>query len=233
MSGWAKLNWVLLILCVVVFAFDWMLEPDPTRRNHEVLPGMVTPVAYETFSVNPVLAGGLTLQTPPTGTIPRDRLPLHYDATPEDAKRAGQELENPFTAGDTDALARGEFVFNTYCLLCHGAKGEGDGPVASRGFPTPASLLAPNARDMADGTIFHFVTYGQGNMPDHASQLEPADRWKAALWVRQLQLEAGPVPEAAGEQPVEPSAEGASAVPVEARAIEAIGGSTDEGTDAT
>jgi len=39
------------------------------------------------------------------------------------------------------------------------------------------------------------VTYGQGNMPGHASQIEPEDRWKVALWVRHLQQEAGPVVE--------------------------------------
>lgn len=233
MSGWAKLNWVLLILFVAVFALDWVLERDPTRRNFEVLPGMVTPVAYESFSANPVLDAGMTLQTPPEGTIPRGDLPLPYEATPEDAKRAGRELENPFSADDSQAVARGEFVFNTYCLLCHGAKGEGDGPVASRGFPTPASLLAANARDMADGTIFHIVTYGQGNMPGHASQLEPEDRWKVALWVRRLQQEAGPVIDAPGVLPDEPPGEGADEAQVEARVIETVEGSSAEAADAT
>ena len=174
MSSWAKLNGVLSILVLGVIALGWSLDPDPTQRNFEVLPGMVTPVAYESFSTNAVLSGGLTQQPPPVGTIPRRHLPLHYEATPEDAQRAGLELENPYDVEDAEALARGEFVYYTYCNLCHGAGGEGDGPVASRGFPTPASLLAANARDMADGKVFHVVTYGQGNMPGHAAQIEPS-----------------------------------------------------------
>lgn len=189
MSGWAKLNWALLVLVVGIFALNWGLEPDPTRRNFNFLPGMVTPVAYESFTTNPVLAGGVTMQTPPSGTIPRQHLPLHYEATPEDAQRAGYELANPFSAADPGAVERGEFVFMTYCQVCHGASGEGDGPVAKRGFPTPASLLAPNARKIADGRIFHIITHGQGNMPAHASQIEPEDRWRVILWVRQLQQE--------------------------------------------
>jgi mono/diheme cytochrome c family protein len=203
MSGGAKLNWVLLALVIGILALNWVLETDPTQRNIEVLPGMVTSVAYESFTVNPVLAGGMTMQTPPSGTIPRQHLPLHYEATPEDAVRAGLELENPIERDDVEAKARGEFIFNTYCKTCHGATGEGDGPVASRGFPTPASLLAPNARNIADGKIFHVVTYGQGNMPGHASQIEPEDRWKVTLWVRHLQLEAGPVVEELIEETVE------------------------------
>lgn len=195
MSGSAKLNWALLVVVAGVLALNWGLEPDPTERNFEVLPGMVAPVAYESFTANPVLAGGMTLQIPPTGTIPRGYLPRHYEATPEDAERAGLELENPFMGDDSAAVARGEFVFDTYCVTCHGASGVGDGPVAVRGFPTPASLVAANARNMADGRIFHVVTYGQGNMPGHATQIEPEDRWKVAIWVRHLQEEAGPLVE--------------------------------------
>lgn len=195
MSGWAKLNWILLILVAGVLALNWGLESDPTQRNFEVLPGMVTAVSYESFTANQVLAGSMTQQTPPFGTIARQHLPLHFEATPEDALRAGLELDNPYLVEDTEAVARGEFVFKTYCETCHGPTGVGDGPVASRGFPTPASLLAANARAMADGRIFHVVTYGQGNMPGHASQIEPKDRWKVALWVRHLQQEAGPLVE--------------------------------------
>jgi len=202
MTGSAKLNWVLLLAVIGIFALNWSLQPDPTQTNFEFLPGMVFAVPYESFTANPVLAGGVTMQVPPAGTIPRGQLPLHYEATPEDAERAGRELENPFSyaaAADPVAademLARGELVFSVYCQLCHGVGGEGDGTVAKRGFPTPPSLLAPNARNLADGRLFHIATFGQGNMPGHASQIEPADRWRAVLWVRHLQAEAGPVPE--------------------------------------
>jgi mono/diheme cytochrome c family protein len=81
-------------------------------------------------------------------------------------------------------------VYTIYCRVCHGPAGEGDGTVAQRGFPTPPSLLAANARNYADGRIFHIVSFGQGNMPGYAAQIEPADRWKATLWVRRLQEEA-------------------------------------------
>lgn len=192
MSGTGILNWVLLALTIAIFALNWSLQPDLTQRNIELLPGMVTPVAYESFSSNPVLAGGVTMQTPPKGTIPRQHLPIRYEATPEDAKRAGQELNNPFSLDDVESVERGQFLFSTYCQLCHGTTGEGDGTVAQRGFPKPASLLDPNARNIADGTMYHIVTYGQGNMPGHASQIKPDDRWRVALWVRHLQQEAGP-----------------------------------------
>lgn len=187
MSSWAKLNWLLVISVSAVFALNWALQPDPTQPNFELLPGMVFAVPYESFTANPVLAGGVTMQHAPAGTIPRGRLPLGYGATPEEAERAGRDLQNPLSAADPGVLGQAESVFQVYCQLCHGPGGEGDGTVAQRGFPTPPSLLAPNARNHADGRLFHIVTFGQGNMPGHAGQLEPEERWQAVTWVRYLQ----------------------------------------------
>ena len=73
------------------------------------------------------------MREPVPGTIPRGRPPLHYAATPEDARRAGRELINPHRAANSAALARGEAVYQTFCLACHGPQGKGDGPVAQRG----------------------------------------------------------------------------------------------------
>lgn len=203
MSGSAKLNWVLLLAVIGVFALTWSLEPDPTKRNFEVLPGMVSAVPYESFTANPVLAGGATMQLPPTGAIARGYAPLHFEETPEEAERAGRELENPFSPDDVLALGQGERVFEIYCRLCHGSGGEGDGTVAMRGFPTPPSLLAPKARELPDGKIFHIATFGQGNMPSHAAQIEPEDRWKVVMWIRQLQQSAPPVTEEQTNEVVE------------------------------
>ena len=187
MSGGGKLNWALLVIVVVVLALNWTLEPDLKQRNFEVLPGMVQAVSYESFTASAVLPGGVTQQVPPAGSIARGYMPMHFEPTPESARLAGETLSNPYSPTDSEALARGEEMFNIYCSICHGAGGLGDGTVAQRGFPTPASLLAPNARSIADGQILHIISVGQANMPGHASQIGREDRWKIVLWVRQLQ----------------------------------------------
>ena len=46
----------------------------------------------------------------------------------------------PAAAATTAAHAAGEKVFRTYCLTCHGAKGEGDGPAAVALNPKPANF---------------------------------------------------------------------------------------------
>jgi len=144
--------------------------------------------------------------------------PLDYPATPEGARRAGVELSNPFTAEDAEALARGAEVFATFCAVCHGVGGAGDGPVTRRGVPPPPSLLAENAMALPDGHIYHIISLGQGNMAGYASQVSRDDRWRAIKHVRRLQAEA----QAAGEplmEPVDtrtdPAAAGSPAPPTE------------------
>lgn len=199
MSRSAKVNWVLLITVLAVFALNWRLEPVTDRNNYEFLPGMLYAVPAESFSQSSVFDDGVAMRTPPAGTIPLGRLPLHFGVTAEEAQRAGVELVSPLSPLQPGVIDRGEAVYGVYCRLCHGPNGEGDGIVAQRGFPAPPSLLAANARQMGDGRLFHIITYGQGNMPGHAAQIEPGDRWKAVLWVRQLQAQSAPPIEAAAE----------------------------------
>jgi mono/diheme cytochrome c family protein len=159
----------------------------PTK-NVELLPGMVTHVAYAAQSENPNYLDGKTLQPPVAGTVVRGFGPLPYKATPEDALRAGKELHSILNPKDSVAdLKRGAFVFGNICAPCHGAGGTGNGIIPQLGFPPPPSLFAENAMKMKEGQIFHIITYGQRNMPSFASQVVRADRWRVVAYVRSLQ----------------------------------------------
>jgi mono/diheme cytochrome c family protein len=193
------LNWFLFLALGSTVALCWIVkERDVSRPNYDFLPEaqMAYPVAYAAFSPNPNFADGLTLRSPPAGTIARGHWPLHYQATPEDALRAGSELHNPFSAGDESRQQRGSVVFANFCQVCHGATGQGNGPITRGGFPPPASLLADRAVQMPDGQMFHVLTFGQRNMPAFAAQLSREDRWSVILHVRMLQgaYAPGPVP---------------------------------------
>ena len=188
------LNTVLLILFVVSVGLNWYGAPDLSRRNFEYFPNMARSARYNAFAPNPNFSDRKTLQQPVPGTVPRGSHPLHFVATKEDAIRAGEELHDPFTGADARATARGQFVFGSFCMPCHGAGGRGDGPVALHGFPAPPSLLADKARELKDGEIFHILSVGQGNMPSYAAQVSQADRWRVILYVRKLQEESKQAP---------------------------------------
>jgi mono/diheme cytochrome c family protein len=183
------LNLALLAAIVVCLVGTWLLPSDESRPNYDLLleAQMARSPAYDTFAPNANFADGLTLRTPPPGTIPRGETPLHYEATPLDAARAGRELSNPLPANHPGVQQRGAELFRTYCQICHGTSGQGDGPLTRHGLPTPLSMLTGKAVQMKDGEMFHLLTYGQGNMPSHAVQLPPGDRWCVIHYIRQLQ----------------------------------------------
>ena len=185
-----RLNVGLGIAFAASFGLMWASRRDVHEPNLEFFPAMAHAPRYGAFEPNPVFPDGKTLQAPPAGTIARGWLPLHYGASAAEAERAAAELENPFSTGDSAAIARGEQVFASFCVPCHGAGGRGDGPVATRGVPPPASLVAGRALTLKDGQMFHILTYGQNNMASYASQIAREDRWRVILYVRSLQMRA-------------------------------------------
>jgi mono/diheme cytochrome c family protein len=187
-SRWFNLTLLVTLLGTTALCFI-VPSRDRSRPNFEFLPEaqMSEAVGYNSFAPNENFADGLTLRLPPTGTVARGQKPLHYQATPEDALRAGEDLHNPFNLDSASRVARGQVVFQNYCIVCHGPLGEGNGPVTQKGFPRTASLLADRAVQMKDGQMFHILTYGQANMPSFAAQLATDDRWSVILHVRTLQ----------------------------------------------
>lgn len=71
-------------------------------------------------------------------------------------------LTNPIAASN-DSITRGSALYQANCLSCHGAAGEGDGPLAAGMFPQPANFLAPHTRVHADGQLFEWIRNGKPN----------------------------------------------------------------------
>jgi mono/diheme cytochrome c family protein len=164
-----------------------LLRRDLRERNLEVLPAdMVRTRAPRAGGLFGAFPDGIVQRVPPAGTIPIDGALDEFGTTPEEAKRAGEVLENPVPASAA-TLARGAAVFGAVCAHCHGAGGLGDGPVTKRGVPPPPSLLRRETVAWKDGEMFHTITHGRKNMPSIAAQTTPDDRWRAIRYVRSLQ----------------------------------------------
>src|SRR5215467_794448 len=151
------------------------------RRAFEYLPDMARDPAYKAFAPNPATRDGLTLQRPVAGTIPRGYQPFHYAAGEDEAARAGRELTNPYHA-TSQTLSEGKALFQTYCAVCHGEQGKGDGPISSK-IPTPPSYVSDRLMQFPPGRIFHVITMGTGKMPSYAAQLSSDERWKIVTYV--------------------------------------------------
>ena len=162
---------------------------DTTRPGIEYMPDMAHAVPYESFAPNPISRDGKTLRPAPPGTIPRAFQPLHYAATEQDAVRAGRELENPVPLS-TQAAAQGRLLYETFCLVCHGERGRGDGPLVPK-IPSPPAYSSERVRGMAAGQIFHVISRGSGRMPPYAGQIPAEQRWLIVHHVMALRQSAG------------------------------------------
>lgn len=151
------------------------------KRAYEYMPDMARGPAYKAFAPNSVTRDGLTLQHPVAGTIPRGYFPFHYGSGEAEAERAGRELKDAYTP-TARTLEEGKALFETYCAVCHGVQGKGDGPISSK-IPTPPSYVSDRVLAFPPGRIFHVITMGSGKMPPYAAQLSSDERWKIVTYV--------------------------------------------------
>ncbi len=100
------------------------------------------------------------------------------------------KLLNPTVPEST--LVRGDTLFHTFCAVCHGNVGAGDGTVGPKlGAP---SLLTDRARGYSDGYLYSIIRYGRGAMGRYGDKVyRREDRWAIVNYVRQLQGNAPPV----------------------------------------
>lgn len=89
---------------------------------------------------------------------------------------------NPVPA-DADSIARGEALFAQNCVVCHGANGEGDGPLAASLKPPPADLrvMAPMH---PPGDLAWKIAEGRGAMPSWRQTLSEQQIWDLVNYLK-------------------------------------------------
>lgn len=93
---------------------------------------------------------------------------------------------NPILADET-SLQRGEILYSIFCALCHGDRGQGDGPLAVHYEERPLRpLTSANITAQFDGQLFRTITEGFSRMPPQAEALSPRERWDVINYLRTL-----------------------------------------------
>jgi len=123
---------------------------------------------------------------------------FHQQPVPEEYA----SLTNPVPA-DEESIARGEALYQTQCVACHGPTGMGDGDAGVNLDPPPAPV-ARTAQMMPDGYLYWRihdggVAFGTA-MPAYGTVLDEEDIWDIINYLRSL--EANPADEAARQQAV-------------------------------
>ncbi len=107
----------------------------------------------------------------------------YVDAIPQAAYKA-------FNSDPVTMLKRGQDRFNIFCSPCHSKLGDGNGMIAQRGFNLkrpPGNYHTERLRNMPIGHFYDVITNGYGTMTPRAFQVEQADRWAIAAYIRVLQ----------------------------------------------
>lgn len=97
---------------------------------------------------------------------------------------AARQLQNPLPA-NPQTREEGKQLYQTYCYVCHGSGGRGDGPVAS-GAMVPADLTTNRIQAQSDGSLYHTIRHGLGTMPAYYERLTPRERWLLVHYLRTL-----------------------------------------------
>ena len=164
----------ILIILSVTSCFD------KKKPNYRYMPNMYTSVAVETYSEYEILPNGQAALTPVKGTISRGWMPYEYENTQEGKALATKELKIPLAVNEEN-LAKGKGLFNIYCAICHGNKGDGQGTLVKREKFLGIPSLADKGRNITEGDIYHVMMYGLNSMGSYASQTNEKERWQITM----------------------------------------------------
>lgn len=127
------------------------------------------------------------LRDPVEGTVP-----VTGPAPVLDVETADR-IANPRTRTSA-SINRGKFVYETYCLVCHGEGGHGDGPISADAggpFAGVRSLVTDTVARRSDGYIYGVIVnaqaMGRALMPRYGDKIRGPDQWDLVNYVRTLQ----------------------------------------------
>ena len=164
----------ILIMLSVTSCFD------KKKPNYRYMPNMYTSLAVETYSEHELLPNGQAALTPVKGTISRGWMPYEYENTLEGKALATKELKMPLAVNEEN-LTKGKELFNIYCAICHGNKGDGQGTLVKREKFLGIPSLADKGRNITEGDIYHVMMYGLNSMGSYASQTNEKERWQITM----------------------------------------------------
>lgn len=136
-----------------------------------------------------LLAGCADTSSPPIMEEPSETEQAAQEVEPRDYSVPAEEAarENPIPA-DEASVQRGEEIYTSICIDCHGEDGQGDGPAAANQNPKPVDYNAEHVRALTDGELFYIITNGvEGTSMIPFNFFEEEQRWHLVNYIRSLQ----------------------------------------------
>lgn len=106
-----------------------------------------------------------------------------------------QLVDNPFPITD-EGMDRAKFLYETFCGICHGNKGNGLGYIydedanPNAAYPlAPANFLTDEFKAASNGRFYHAIYYGYNAMGAYKDKIDYEERWQVIHYIRSLQAQ--------------------------------------------
>ncbi len=119
------------------------------------------------------------------------QVPFYYEDTEEDRLRCEKEMTTNPIPLTKEGLERGKNLYNLYCAICHGEKGDGQGYIVtmpnSKYLAQPKNLTDDEMKQAKEGRYYFAIMYGKNVMGGYADKLSYEERWQVIHYIRSLQ----------------------------------------------
>ena len=139
---------------------------------------------------------------PPSDSVPVTGKEIHYKDM-----ASYEKMTIPKNVADDESISEGERLYNINCLVCHGQRLDGEGPINDYeyGGAKPRNLLEGSVREAfingEEGKVFGWISFGgqpglaaalrdlpsPSWMPAFNRLLPQEDRWKVVTFLRSRQ----------------------------------------------
>ena len=178
----------LVGLMVVLISFASCQKK--TRPNYQFFPDMYEPIGYEAYGEADFLPYGMEAKLPVKGSVARGHKPFDIDGSIEGYDLAKASLVSPLDSTQIDG-PRGGQLYDIYCAVCHGKKGDGQGILVTREKILGVPAFNDQGRAVTQGSVYHTIHYGKNVMGSYANQLNEEERWQVVDYVMHLKAELG------------------------------------------
>lgn len=177
----------LIKILVISLIFIVVSCNKSTAPNYQYMPNMYESVGYETYSIAP-FPNGIEAQLPAEGSVPRGFTPFDIENNIIGYELAKATLKSSLDSTQVD-LVKGKVLYDIYCGICHGVKGDGQGNLVKREKILGIPRYDDVARAINEGSIYHTIYYGKNAMGSYANQLNEEERWQVVSYVLKLKAD--------------------------------------------
>ena len=177
---------LIKILVVAVVLVSVSCKKD-TAPNYQFMPNMYESAGYETYG-EAAFPNGIEAQLPVEGSIPRGYVPFDIENSTAGYELAKATLTSPIDSAQVD-LNRGKALYDIYCGICHGNKGDGQGNLVKREKILGIPSYDDAGRAINAGSVYHTIYYGKNAMGSYANQLNDEERWQVVSYVLKLKAD--------------------------------------------